>query len=605
MRKKVLFILFVVYSCVSYAQSDKIDSLKQALLKVKMPLTQGEICIQLSEAFGNQYIDSVLLYSKKAQKIVNQNHLLEKRSIQKEATNVIAAAYNNIGFAYSVQGKSSEALKFHRKSLKLWEAMGNDEYSSRVMNNIGVLYRSAGDFNMAQVYYDKALKTLTKQKDTLGIALCLNNLGGVYKEQKKYDRALKSYVTALKLRTKWGDLNGRATTLNNIGVLYKIQNQLDSAGFYFEQSLELVQQLNFTRGISHASCNLASIRLEQGRTQQAKELGELSLKTANEVNNITNIIQSAELLAKVYIELGDWKNASKMQTLFIKHSEKSKEEEFNRELIKSEYKSEYEKQVAVNIKETERKLAEKTLNGRIRNYFLMGSILFLIVFIIFAVILKKRLKTLKEQKEIIEKQNNERKGLLQEIHHRVKNNFQIISSLLRLQTHSESNPSVNNAFQGAINRIHAMSVVHEIIYKQGSFSGMSAKKYLESLVFNLQKSLPNEHLTIEIEAFENELEMEQFIPIGIIINELITNSYQHAFGKEQKDPRIHISLVQLHATFQLIYKDNGVGFDKSMDATSFGMELIQTMVEQILGTITYSSDHEWNTIFTIQFEKQH
>ena len=188
-------------------------------------------------------------------------------------------------------------------------------------------------------------------------------------------------------------------------------------------------------------------------------------------------------------------------------------------------------------------------------------------------------------------------------HHRVKNNFQIISSLLRLQTYNENNPSVNNAFQGAINRIHAMSVVHEIIYKQGSFSGMSAKKYLESLVNNLKQSLPNDHLVIDIEAFENELEMEQFIPIGIIINELITNSYQHAFEPNNEAPRIAISLVKEGNKVQLMYKDNGIGFIQGESESSFGMDLIETMVEQISGEITKSSEDEWQTVFIIQFEK--
>ena len=603
MLKNILFILFGCLSVLGYTQNSKIDSLKQVLAKTKSHLTRGEVCIQLTEAFGNQYLDSVIFYSIKAEEIVHQNNLLEKKSVKKEAVNVIASAYNNMGYAYSVQGKLSEALRFHRKSLKLWEEVGSDENSSMVMNNIGVLYRNAGDFNMAQVYYDKALKILKQQKDTLGIALCLNNLGGIYKEQKKYKKSLESYEVALKLRTIKTEKSGQAATLNNIGALYKTLNQLDSAAQYFEKSLDIVKELNFARGISHASCNLAGIRFQQGKIALAKELGELSLETANQANSLTNIIQSAELLAKVYSAMGDWKSASKMQALFIKNSEINKQEEFNRELIKSEFQSEYEKQIAISKKETERKLAEKSLNGRIRNYLLGGSVLFLLISIVFALILKKRLKILKEQKEIIEKQNNERKGLLQEIHHRVKNNFQIISSLLRLQTQNENNPSVNNAFQGAINRIHAMSVVHEIIYKQGSFQNMSAKKYLESLIKNLKESLPNDNLVIEIEAFDNELEMEQFIPIGIIINELITNSYQHAFESDQLQPKIVISLINHENRVKLVYKDNGIGFPISSKESSFGMDLIQTMVEQLLAEIKNSSEEGWNTIFTIQFDK--
>jgi two-component sensor histidine kinase/Tfp pilus assembly protein PilF len=596
---KTLLALLVGFSFVGQTQISTIDSLKIELGKASASIKQGEICIQLSEAFGNLHPDSVIYYSLKAKKIIKQS----KYPYHKKAVVITATAYNNVGFACSMQGKLSEALKYHRKALKLWEGMGNEENSSKAFNNIGVLYRLAGDFRMAEVYFNKALKILKRQSDTLGVALCLNNLGGIYKEQDNFTKALESYEVALKLRTIMNEQNGRASTLNNIGALYKMQNNLDSALFYFQRSLDLCKKLNNTHGISHASWNLAGIKLQLGDVSAAKVLGELSLKTAQEIKSVTNINQSVELLTKIYTSLRDWENASKMQALFIENSEKIKQEEFNRELIKSEYKSEYEKQVAINKKEIERKLAEKTHHGRIRNYFLGGSVLFLVVFIVFALILKKRLKTLKEQKEIIEKQNNEGKGMLQEIHHRVKNNFQIISSLLRLQTYNENNPSVNNAFQGAINRIHAMSVVHEIIYKQGSFSGMSAKRYLESLVENLKQSLPNDRLIIDVEAFENELEMEQFIPIGIIINELITNSYQHAFAPINEEPRIAISLAKEGNKVQLIYKDNGVGFTKRQNESSFGMDLIETMVEQISGQITKISEDDWNTIFIIQFAK--
>lgn len=603
MSKKLL-ILFIGFTFfIGHAQKSNIDSLKRELVSVSDPMKQSKIYIRLSEIFGNQHPDSVIYYSFKAEKLIIRNQLFQKKAQQKSAIEIVATAYNNIGFAYSMQGKLKEALKFQRKSLKLWEQLGDGENHSMVLNNIGVLYRTAGDFKMAEVYYNKALKTMKKQKDTLGVALCLNNLGGIYKEQGNYDKALESYNVALNLRTIKNEQNGRASTLNNIGALFKTLNQLDSASFYFQKSLDIVTQLGNIRGISHASYNLAGIKFEKGSIAEAKVLGEASLETAQQINSITNIIQSAELLIKIYQSLGDWENTSKMQSLYIANTEKIKKEELDRELIKSEYKSEYEKQSAINKKETERKIAEKTHQGQIRNFLLGGTLTFLIVLIVFALVLNKRLKILKEQKAIIEKQNNERKGLLQEIHHRVKNNFQIISSLLRLQTYNENNPSVDNAFQGAINRIHAMSAVHEIIYKQDSFSGMSAKKYLESLIENLRTSLANDHLSIEIEAFDSELELDQFIPIGIIINELITNSYQHAFPAGYHQPKIHIKLSKVGGNVQLVYKDNGIGFTLKKSESSFGMDLIQTMVEQISGKLRKDSEGEWNTMFIIQFEK--
>jgi len=600
---RALIILYIGFSSFGFSQKNAIDSLKLELKKTNVPIKQCEIFVQLSEAFGNQHPDSVVSYSLKAEKLIFQKKIVQEKKLKTRALEVLATAYNNIGFAYSMQSKLKAALKFHRKSLSIWEQLGDDENSSMVLNNIGVLYRSAGDFNMAQIYYDKALKTLEKQKDTLGIALCLNNLGGIYKEQGNYKKALSNYQTSLHLRSIKNDQNGIASTLNNIGALYKIQKNLDSASWYFNKSLVIVEKQNNIRGISHASYNLAGVEFEKGNKLAAKLLAQTSLESAKKISSISNIIQSSELLAKIHISLGEWKQASEMQTMFIENSKKIQKEELNHELIKSEYKSEYEKQVAINKKETEKKLAETSYKEAIRNFIFGATVLFLFLVIIFALILKKRLKILREQKEIIERQNNEREGLLQEIHHRVKNNFQIISSLLRLQSYNEKNQFVDNAFQGAINRIHAMSVVHEIIYKQGSFSGMSAKKYLDSLIDNLKKSLASDRLIIDVESFESELQIDQFIPIGIIINELITNSYQHAFTNDHENPRITISLVKSGDLIELNYKDNGIGFSMNKNDNSFGMNLIETMVDQISGKMIKTSDEQWKTIFKIQFEK--
>src|SRR5690606_18638289 len=163
-------------------------------------------------------------------------------------------------------------------------------------------------------------------------------------------------------------------------------------------------------------------------------------------------------------------------------------------------------QIALSKKESEKKLEIAAQQEKIQNYFTFGVVFILILVILFIFILAKRLRTLREQKETIEKQNNERKGLLQEIHHRVKNNFQIISSLLKLQSYNHKNKVVADAFNGAINRIHAMAMVHEIIYKQGTFTGISAKVYLTSLVDNLKVSFANDKLNIQVDAFENDLD---------------------------------------------------------------------------------------------------
>src|SRR5690606_8709619 len=109
-------------------------------------------------------------------------------------------------------------------------------------------------------------------------------------------------------------------------------------------------------------------------------------------------------------------------------------------------------------------------------------------------------------------------------------------------------------------------------------------------------------LNIQVDAFENDLDSEHFIPIGIIINELITNSYQHAFNELKVDPAISIILRKEGKMVELVYKDNGKGYAETESVDAFGMDLIRTMVEQLSGEITVSTEGEWTTVFSISFE---
>ena len=602
MRQILTLIVLIALPIVSYGKQNFSDSLNQKLRNSTNGIERGWVYLKLSELHATKHPDSVIYYCKLAEKEVVKPQKNYSKKQNRDRTEIIATAFNNIGFAYSVQGKMTEALHYNRKSLALWEKLDDVKSISKVLNNIGVLYRSAGDFDKAKEYYDKALKKLVNEGDTSGIALCHNNLAGVYREKGDIKRALEHYRTAVELRTIIEDKNGLAATLNNIGALYKGENKLDSSSFYFSQSLEIVLSEQNPRGIAHASYNLAEVEFEMKNYDRALELAELSLKNAQQINGITNLIQASGLLAKIYEVKGDWEKAYQMQRLCSENAEKVKNEELNRELIKGEIKNEYDKQIAINQKESEKKLEIAAQQEKIQNYFTFGVLFILILVVLFIFILAKRLKTLREQKETIEKQNNERKGLLQEIHHRVKNNFQIISSLLKLQSYNHKNKVVADAFNGAINRIHAMAMVHEIIYKQGTFIGISAKVYLTSLVDNLKVSFANDKLNIQVEAFENDLDSDHFIPIGIIINELITNSYQHAFNELKENPTISIVLRKVGDMVELVYKDNGKGYAETESIDAFGMDLIRTMVEQLSGKITFSREGEWTTVFSIEFE---
>lgn len=192
---------------------------------------------------------------------------------------------------------------------------------------------------------------------------------------------------------------------------------------------------------------------------------------------------------------------------------------------------------------------------------------------------------LSNQNKLISKQNSEMEVMLREIHHRVKNNLQIITSLLRLQSNN-MNGENSSSYQEAIDRVTAMAIIHEKMYQSGSLSKFDLEKYLKSLVDSLLLNYSIDKkpaFFIRVEVVD--MKSKSIVPLALLINELLLNSLKHAFS-EQENPEISISLLEneQHKSnrFFLYYSDNGSWMDNSV--ASFGTEIIQAMSEQLEGT---------------------
>lgn len=189
---------------------------------------------------------------------------------------------------------------------------------------------------------------------------------------------------------------------------------------------------------------------------------------------------------------------------------------------------------------------------------------------------------LSSKNDIISKQNIEMDIMLKEIHHRVKNNLQVIISLLNLQS-VRQNDSNNTIFLEATNRIKAMSSIHEQLYQGDLLADFNLVKYLQTFTKTLIGSYATDKkVNLEISSDYENLSHKNIVPVALLFNELITNSLKHAF-KNQKDPLISIQIKKINSSsFYLNYFDNGNWVDSSED--SFGTELIDAMTEQLDGT---------------------
>ena len=199
----------------------------------------------------------------------------------------------------------------------------------------------------------------------------------------------------------------------------------------------------------------------------------------------------------------------------------------------------------------------------------------------------------------------EKELLLKEVHHRVKNNLQVVSSLLDWQASLIEDEAIRQNFTESQSRIHSMSLVHETLYQSQDLGKVDINAYIISLVGYLQNLLPLQNsIKITMDVKDVHLDINTAVPCGQLINELLTNAYKHAFPN-QFTGEINICFHQKDESFLLTVADNGIGFpsvELFEQAETLGIMLIKTLTQQLSGDIQFKSDSR-GTTYKIQFKE--
>ena len=200
----------------------------------------------------------------------------------------------------------------------------------------------------------------------------------------------------------------------------------------------------------------------------------------------------------------------------------------------------------------------------------------------------------------------EKEILLREVHHRVKNNMQVISSILNLQSSYVSDEYTLNMLKESQNRIKTMAYIHESLYQNKSFTSVNFSDYVHTLVNNIVQSYSysTEKIQLDLDIRKMTLSLDVSIPAGLIINELITNAIKHAFPGSKKG-RISFNLRCENNLVLLELKDDGVGFENDVDffnSHSLGLQLVNTLAEQIEGEIKFKSELNKGTEIVVMFK---
>jgi two-component sensor histidine kinase len=215
--------------------------------------------------------------------------------------------------------------------------------------------------------------------------------------------------------------------------------------------------------------------------------------------------------------------------------------------------------------------------------------------------IKERIEVERQIREML----SEKDILIKEIHHRVKNNLQVISSLLNLQAGQVKDAYTVDILRESQNRVHSMALIHEKLYQSSDLSSINFEAYLHSLVTSLSQTyrLQSSNITVHVQAEQIFLSLDTAIPCGLIVNELVSNSFKYAFP-DQKPGTLNVACRPIDKNRLILsVEDDGIGLPEGIDIrkqTSLGLKLVNSLVRQIDGELTVRSAH--GAHFTITFQ---
>jgi len=519
-----------------------------------------------------------------------------------------AMAYSRWAIVQEDLGHPDEALRAFLAAYRINKKLGNNILATFNLQQAASILRDEGQYEQAIRYLEESIQLSQNAGSLAGLASAYNALGALYTVQHSYEKALAYFRLALSMKKDIGSPKKILNTIVNMADVYVRTAQYDSCLALCREYLPL------SRKIEHkiAESNLAFLgsisAAKTGRTALARQYlasGEQVISRMKARQEMPDVYQ---LAARSHAALGNFEKAYQYQALFqalqdsIFNAEKSR--------IISEMETRFEtgkkeQQITTLGKENELNNA-RIANARIRQWALLICLALVGLFTFFLwrnAAGRKRLNTaLAKTNAELNLKNTEVQTLLREIHHRVKNNLQIISSLLRMQSRRTSDENTLEALRTGQARIRSMALLHQRLYQGEQLKDIPMQAYLtelsESLLDAYRIDEDRVHFHTEIDDFD--LDVDTAIPLGLIANELITNSLKHAFP-EERSGGIRLALKKTAAGFDLEVSDNGIGMKltngkPAAHRSSFGLELVESLAQKLNGQLVFSNGQGAKTV---------
>ncbi len=500
---------------------------------------------------------------------------------------------------FSQLGRYTEQIDMRSEQKEL--GITDDIVFYDIYSNLGLHNKAMKDYIMRvrKTFADDDLFSLAEYHNNIGNYLRLDNSHAValskFKEAKGHLTVFLNNITLVKTESELISANNLMGIIDgNIGKCNSALGQFEVAIPYLEASITAIAEHSkgkFSSEIVENTLEIANCYLQLENYAKAVEYLSSDLNS----NKTDHILTRNRLLSSYYDKTGYFQNSAEYlkQNMRIRDSIDTNESE----LIKEEFATVIGRDMAnkdaildAQKQDLEQQRLQMSAQDEKINLVFISLVFTLLGFtgLVYAYLKSiKNQRLIAEQKHIIENSLIEKDSLLKEIHHRVKNNLQMVSSLLSLQTKNTRSKAAIEALEEGKSRVKAMALIHQKLYQNDDLSVIEMQGYIESLINSVQsvykKGGHNINITIDAEGVE--LDIDRAIPFGLMLNELVSNSFKYAFPHDEENGKIYIHLRKQNGREGFFeYTDNGVGLPEDTDEranSSMGIRLMNRLANQL------------------------
>lgn len=534
----------------------------------------------------------------------------------------VALAYSNIGIAYYYKANFAKASESFIASVK-WRDTHDMPVDAAILINISVISRELNNWPLSLEYSERALELAQADSNESLVRMSYQNIGTIYTRLKDYELAEEYLRKANEINLRLNDSSHIARYHTGMADNFLAQHNEEQTVFHYEQAKRFLPKKGDPRQRMFAFLNLARTYERQSANGTDKKALRQAVKNALVAYNMTkamglrkNQSECAKLLFNTYAALNEPNNAVPFgkEYLAVNDSLLSQDKMKAVAELQERYEAEKRETEIANLNEQNAIKSENLAQGEAlqSNQQLIivllalgiGITAVLLVWIYRIYLQNKKTNAILEEKNVtIAAQNEENETLLKEIHHRVKNNLQVISSLLDLQSGGVEDASALSALSDGQGRVRSMALIHQYLYQNDSIGRIAFTTYAHDLAKQIGSVYKDQQVKLLLEESDIMLDIDTAIPLGLILNELLSNAYKYAFSNTEK-PQLRIQLKENSSDhFELLVADNGPGLPDDFDAQkakSLGLRLVRRLSKQLYGSVTYSGDE--GTAFCIRFK---